>query len=125
MNVVCVSEWAAGGLFSVNPALRPMELGLAGDPSYRRTWKSRCVWADERQLEPWPRDRGSAGIVAPAQLEQIVSGLDHDGFPPRRPSALRFGQHEMADIDVVPIFGQRLGVGGEFCRDGFIVFCLA
>ena len=64
-------------------------------------------------------------FLAPAQLEQIVSGLDHDGFPPRRPSALGFGQHEMADIDVVPIFGQRLGVGGEFCRDRFIVFCLA
>jgi hypothetical protein len=65
-----------------------------------------------------------AGIVAPAQLEQIVSILDHDGFPPRRPSALGFGQHEMADIDVVPIFGQRLGIGGAICRDGFIVFCL-
>ena len=86
---------------------------------------SRCVWADERQLEPWPRDRRSAGIVAPAQLEQVSGLLDHDGFPPRRPSALGFGQHEMADIDVVPIFGQRLGVGGEICRDRFVVFCLA
>src|SRR5580704_4870028 len=85
---------------------------------------SRGVWADERQVEPWPRDRRSAGIVAPAQLEQIVSVLDHDGFPPRWPSALGFSQHEVADIDVVPIFGQRLGVGGGICRDGFIVFCL-
>jgi hypothetical protein len=85
--------------------------------------QSRSVRADQRQVQPWPRDQRSAGIVAPAQLEE-TGFLDHDGFPPRRPSALGFGQHEMADIDVVPIFGQRLAVGGGICRDGFIVFCL-
>jgi hypothetical protein len=30
----------------------------------------------------------------------------------------------MADIDVVPILGQRLAVGGGICRDGFFVFAL-
>ena len=37
------------------------------------------VGTEQCQVEPWPRDRRSAGIVAPAQLEQIVSVLANDG----------------------------------------------
>ena len=84
------------------------------------------VGADQRQVEPWPRDRRGVGrFVAPAQLEQIVSVLDHDGFPPRRPSAVVFGQHEMIDIDLVPILRQRMAIGGGIYCDRFVVLCLA
>ena len=66
-----------------------------------------------------------AAILAPAELEEITGFLDRDGFPPRPPLAVVFGQHEMIDIDLVPIFGQRLVVGDGIGRDGFVVFCLA
>jgi len=59
-------------------------------------------------------------FLAPAELEQVTGFLDWDGFPPRPPLAVVFGQHEMIDIDIVPSFGQRLAVGGRICRDWFV-----
>jgi hypothetical protein len=79
-------------------------LGPAEGPSDLQWLSGSGVGAEQGQIEPWPRDRRSAGIVAPAQLEQIVSVLDHDGFPPRRPSALRFGQHEMTERKVRVVY---------------------
>ena len=71
------------------------------------------------------RDRLINGMLAEflaPELEQVTGLLDRDGFPPRPPSVV-FGQHEMIDIDLVPILGQRLAVGAGVCRDRFVVLC--
>ena len=64
-------------------------------------------------------------FLAPAQLEEVTGFLDRDGFPPRPPLAVVFGQHEMIDIDLVPILGQQVADGGRICCDWFVVLCLA
>ena len=61
-------------------------------------------------------------FLAPAQLEQITGLLDRDGFPPRPPLAVVFGQHEMIDIDLVPILGQRLALVAGFTATGLSCF---
>ena len=47
-------------------------------------------------------------IVAPAQLELIAGFFDWNGFPPRSPRAVIFGQYQLADIDLLPISRKRL-----------------
>jgi hypothetical protein len=88
---------------------------------------SHGIRADKCQVEPWSCDQPDVGrmFLAPAQLEQVISFLDRDGLPKGAPLAVVFGQHEMIDVDLVPIFGQRLAVGGGICCDGFVVLCLA
>jgi hypothetical protein len=44
-------------------------------------------------------------FLAPAELEEITGFLDRNRFPPCPPLAVVFGQHEMIDIDLVPILG--------------------
>jgi hypothetical protein len=64
----------------------------------------------------WGQSFAIASAVKPAELKQIARALNRDSFPPRWPSALGFGQHEVADIDVVPIFGQWMGIVGVTVR---------
>ena len=86
---------------------------------------SRSVRADQRQVEPWPDDRRQAGIIAPAQLEAVASSLDRYGLEPVRPRAFGLGQHQMIEINVIPVFGQRRAVSSRICRDGSVGPCLA
>jgi hypothetical protein len=89
--------------------------------------QSRSVWVDQRQVEPWPRNQRDVGRIclAPAEPEEVTGFLDWDGFPPRPPLAVILGQHEMIDIDLVPILGQRFAIGDGICCDWFAVICMA
>ena len=81
------------------------------------------VGADQGQGEPWPRDLRDVGSIflAPAELEPVTDFLNWNRFPPRPPLAVVFGQDEMIDVDLVPVFGQQLAVSGEICRACFVV----
>jgi hypothetical protein len=63
-------------------------------------------------------------FLAPAQLEEVTGFLDRGGFPPCPPLAVVFGQHEMIDIDLVPILGQRLAAAGKMDCGGLVVLCM-
>ena len=119
-----ISEWPADQVIAGGGGRR---LGPCSRPELSSVWQSRSVWADQRQVEPWPRNQRDVGriFLAPAELEEVTGFLDRDGFPPRPPLAVVFGQHEMIDIDLVPIFGQRLAVGGGIGCDRFVVLCVA
>jgi hypothetical protein len=84
------------------------------------------VGAEQCQVEPWPRDQPNVGSIflTPAQLEQVTGLLDRDGFPPRPPLAVVFGQREVIDVNLVPVLGQRMVGSGVHC-DGFVALCLA
>src|SRR5450755_263807 len=62
-------------------------------------WTSRGVRTDQCQLKPLSRDRCDAGKVAPAQFEPIAGIFDWNGFPPRSPRAVIFGQYQLTDVD--------------------------
>ena len=93
--------------------------------------RSRGVWADQRQVEPWPGNQWNAGVViAPAKLETVACVLNRDGFPPGTPLAVVFGQDEVAEVDGLPIVWQGLRassriLGGRFAlllyRDSTLV----
>jgi hypothetical protein len=63
-------------------------------------------------------------FLAPAQPEQITGLLDRDGFPPRPPLAVVLGQHEVIDVNLVPVLGQRMVGGGVHC-DRLLALALA
>jgi hypothetical protein len=86
---------------------------------------SRGVRADQRQVEPRPDDRRQVAIIAPAQLEAVASPFDRYGLEPIRPRAFGLGQHQMIEINLIPIFGQRQAVGSRRCRDRSVGPCLA
>jgi hypothetical protein len=94
--VVRVRSGPQVGLLSVNPAREPMWL-LSLLEAERSDVASCSVGADQRQLKSWPGDQCNVGrmFLTPAQLEQITILLDRDGFPPSRPLAVVFGQHEV------------------------------
>jgi hypothetical protein len=54
---------------------------------------SQNLRADQRQIEPWPRDQTDVGsmFLTPAELEQVAGFLDRNGFPPGTPLAVVFG----------------------------------
>ena len=66
------------------------------------------VRAEQCQIEPWPRYERDVGSIflAPAELETVAGFLDRNRFPPCPPLAVIFGQHDMVDIDLIPIFGE-------------------
>src|SRR5690348_6684138 len=74
---------------------------------------SHGVRADKCQVEPGSCDQPDIRCMffAPAELEQAIRFLDRDGLPKRAPLAVVFGQHEMIDVDLIPIFWQQRTAG--------------
>ena len=60
-------------------------------------------WADQRQRRPVPNERRVllARVVAPAQREQVVLPVEHDGLPPTVLEAL-LSHHQVADLNFGP-----------------------
>ena len=71
------------------------------------------------------RGMGHGRIVPRAQLEAVASPFDRYGLEPIRPRAFGLGQHQMIEINLIPIFGQRQAVGSRRCRDRSVGPCLA
>jgi hypothetical protein len=87
--------------------------------------QSRCVRVDQRQVEPRPDGWRQRDIIAPTQFEAVASSLNRYGLEPVRPRAFGLGQHEMIEINLIPIFGERQAVGGVIRFDCLVVFCAA
>ena len=85
------------------------------------------VRAEQCQIEPWPGfERDVSRIfLAPAKLETVAGFLDRNRIPPGPPLAVIFGQHDMIDIDLIPILGEGLVIDDGMGRGRFVVFCLA
>ena len=46
---------------------------------------------------------GDVGIIAPAQFEAVASSLDRYGLEPVCPRAFGLGQHQMIEINLIPV----------------------
>ena len=91
-----------------------------------QVFQSGGVRAEQCQIEPRPRYEWDVGRIFLTPPEPAIAGfLDRDRFPPGSPLAVIFGQHDMIDIDLIPILGEGLVVGDGMGRGRFVVFCLA